>query len=103
MIWLTWRQFRAQGITALAMLAAAAIAFLVTGLGMPHPYPPALAACPGLDNCDEAFGDFEATYMPAFELIQLLMTATSALIGIFWGAPLLGRELETGTYQLAWT
>ena len=25
MIWLTWRQFRAQALTALAMLAAAAI------------------------------------------------------------------------------
>ena len=23
--------------------------------------------------------------------------------GIFWGAPLLARELETGTYRLAWT
>jgi hypothetical protein len=25
-----------------------------------------------------------------------------ALIGIFWGAPLLARELETGTHRLAW-
>jgi hypothetical protein len=25
------------------------------------------------------------------------------LLGIFWGAPLLARELETGTYRLAWT
>jgi hypothetical protein len=25
------------------------------------------------------------------------------VIGVFWGAPLLARELETGTYQLAWT
>jgi len=28
--------------------------------------------------------------------------AAPALIGIFWGAPLIGRELETGTHQLAW-
>jgi hypothetical protein len=28
--------------------------------------------------------------------------AVPALIGIFWGAPLIGRELETGTHQLAW-
>jgi hypothetical protein len=26
-----------------------------------------------------------------------------ALIGIFWGAPLIARELETGTYRLVWT
>ena len=25
-----------------------------------------------------------------------------ALIGVFWGAPLVARELETGTYRLAW-
>jgi hypothetical protein len=25
------------------------------------------------------------------------------LVGVFWGAPLVGRELETGTYRLAWT
>jgi hypothetical protein len=26
-----------------------------------------------------------------------------AVIGIFWGAPLIARELETGTFRLAWT
>ena len=26
-----------------------------------------------------------------------------AIIGIFWGAPLVARELETGTYRIAWT
>src|SRR5205085_9605797 len=25
------------------------------------------------------------------------------LVGVFWGAPLVARELETGTYRLAWT
>ena len=37
-----------------------------------------------------------------FQLLQLLVIAVPALIGIFWGAPLIGRELETGTHQLAW-
>jgi len=26
-----------------------------------------------------------------------------ALIGVFWGAPLVAREIETGTFRLAWT
>ena len=26
-----------------------------------------------------------------------------ALVGVFWGAPLLARELETGTFRLVWT
>lgn len=25
------------------------------------------------------------------------------ILGIFWGAPLLAREVETGTFRLAWT
>ena len=31
------------------------------------------------------------------------MLVVPALIGMFWGAPLIARELETGTYRLAWT
>ena len=30
------------------------------------------------------------------------MYLAPALIGLFWGAPLIARELETGTYRLAW-
>jgi ABC-type transport system involved in multi-copper enzyme maturation permease subunit len=102
MIWLTWRQFRAQGLIVLALLAAAAIAFLVTGVGMHHTYTADLAACTPQDNCDSTFREFQERYLPAFSLIQFLVLVTPALIGIFWGAPLLGRELETGTHQLAW-
>jgi hypothetical protein len=29
--------------------------------------------------------------------------AVPVLIGMFWGAPLVARELDSGTYQLAWT
>ena len=32
-----------------------------------------------------------------------LSSSCPALIGIFWGAPLVARELETGTFRLAWT
>jgi hypothetical protein len=31
-----------------------------------------------------------------------VMYLTPALIGLFWGAPLIARELEAGTYRLAW-
>jgi len=36
-------------------------------------------------------------------LARRLVVAVPGLIGIFWGAPLVARELETGTYRLAWT
>ena len=31
------------------------------------------------------------------------MLIVPVLIGMFWGAPLIARELETGTFRLAWT
>ncbi|GAA2617233.1 transporter [Dactylosporangium fulvum] len=112
MIWVTWRQFRAQALTVLVLLAAAAIGFLVTGLRMHHSYAADLAACASLHACDGAtpaaralgaqLSLLQRSYEPMFELLQLLVIAVPALIGIFWGAPLIGRELETGTHQLAW-
>jgi hypothetical protein len=35
--------------------------------------------------------------------MDTLVTAVPGLIGIFWGAPLMAREFETGTFRLAWT
>ncbi|PZG08587.1 hypothetical protein C1I95_29860 [Micromonospora craterilacus] len=112
MIWVTWRQFRAQALTVLALLAAAAIGFLITGLRMHHNYSAALAACAPLHACDGAtpaaralgaqLSQLQRSYEPVLMLLQLLVIAVPALIGIFWGAPLIGRELETGTHQLAW-
>ena len=32
-----------------------------------------------------------------------VLLVVPALIGTFWGAPLIARELETGTFRLAWT
>ncbi|MFE7108273.1 hypothetical protein ACFU98_23535 [Streptomyces sp. NPDC057575] len=34
---------------------------------------------------------------------QLLMTLLPAFIGIFVAGPMIGRELESGTYRLSWT
>jgi hypothetical protein len=36
-------------------------------------------------------------------ILNAIALILPALIGIFWGAPLIARELETGTHRLAWT
>ncbi|GHJ42729.1 transporter [Catellatospora sp. TT07R-123] len=112
MIWVAWRQFRPQAVTGLALLAAAAILFLVTGSRMHHSYTTALAGCAPLGACDGATAAartlgaqlslLQRSYEPMFMLLQLLVLAAPAVIGIFWGAPLISRELESGTHQLAW-
>jgi hypothetical protein len=102
MIWLTFRQFRTQALAALVILAAAAIYFLITGLHMHHTYTADLASCTPLNTCSDVLDQFQHSYNAALNLTELLVIAAPGLIGIFWGAPLIGRELETGTHQLAW-
>ena len=107
MIWLTWRQFRTQGIVAACALGALAITLAVTGLHLA-----ALGNSSGLNTCGTHCGAQAANFINAVqgsatELVfyggAFLLYAVPVLIGIFWGAPLVTREVETGTYRLAWT
>ncbi|MGH3186154.1 MAG: ABC transporter permease subunit [Streptosporangiaceae bacterium] len=102
MIWLTWRQFRTQALAALVILAAATTCFLISGLQMHRTYTADVTSCTSQNDCGGVLSQFQQSYTGAFNLIQLLVLAVPGLIGMFWGAPLIGRELETGTYQLAW-
>src|ERR1700761_5547637 len=109
MIWLTWRQFRVQALIAAAALAAAAIVLGVTGPHMASLYAASgLAGCQG-DSCASAASAFLYQLQTGgldhviYPLGLVLILVTPALLGIFWGAPLIARELETGTYRLAWS
>jgi ABC-2 family transporter protein len=109
MMWLTWRQFRAQAIVAAAVLAAVAIALAVTGPHLAGLYASSgLAACPAHGNCERlitAFMDQVKGSTPdglLFALCIGLLLAAPGLIGVFWGAPLVTREIEAGTFRLAW-
>lgn len=106
MIWLTWRQFRAQAIVAGAALVAMAIALLSTG-----PHVVSLFDSSGLATCRADCGTDAGNFInqvkgSTAELIFYgcigVLYAVPALIGLFWGAPLVSRELESGTFRLAW-
>jgi hypothetical protein len=108
MTWLTWRLFRAQAITAAACLAVLAVAFGYTGRHLGHLYAVSgAAACRG--DCDRLAARFFTTaaqdpvYLPLFWVGAGLLVLLPAIVGAFWGAPLISRELETGTYKLAWS
>ena len=108
MIWLTWRQFRAQALTAAAALAAFAILLAVTGPHLASRYAAsAITGCHGF-GCQTAANTFlsqlqvTSVYPTVYLLGMALILVAPAITGIFWGAPLIARELETGTYQLAW-
>jgi hypothetical protein len=109
MIRLSWLQFRAQAVTAAAVLAAFAILLAATGPHLASRYATsAITGCHG-GTCQSAaitfLSQLQATsFYPLVYLLGIALILTApAIMGIFWGAPLIARELETGTYQLAWT
>lgn len=103
MIRLTWLQFRLQAMIAVAALAVVAIALAVTGPHLAHLYDTAVANCAAQNDCDTATNAFMLNNQFLQNMLGPLLLMIPALIGIFWGAPLIAREVETGTYRLAWT
>jgi ABC-2 family transporter protein len=104
MIWLTWRQFRVQVLVALGAFVVLGAALAYTGPHLVHLYHDS-----GIRECQASHGDcgplvdsFTSHY-PWWHGLGPLITVIPGLIGVFWGAPLLARELETGTYRVAWT
>jgi hypothetical protein len=94
MIWLSYRQARLQLTIGLAVLAATALALGLTG---PH-----LADLAKTENFLEQAS--RSTLSGFLYVTSILLTyAVPALIGAFWGAPLIAREVESGTHRLIWT
>jgi hypothetical protein len=108
MIWLTWRQFRAQAVTAIAALAAFAVLLAVTGPHLADLYAASGIAscqgggCRGLANNFLIQVDADRMYSVLYLLGIVIILIVPAVIGVFWGAPLVAREYEAGTHHLAW-
>jgi hypothetical protein len=104
MTWWTWRRYRSQTAWTLAPFALLAAWMLYTGRHMTQQYQHlGIAHCVASGgNCSDAVNAFLDSHHGYAFLIPLFLV-TPALVGMFWGAPLLARELETGTYRLAWT
>jgi hypothetical protein len=101
MTWLVWRLHRTQLYIAAALLAALTALLLVTGLQMASRYHSALAACGASHSCANLSSTlFLGSHAVGFGVIMTL--GVPALFGLFWGAPLVASELETGTSQFAW-
>jgi hypothetical protein len=102
MIWLSWRQMRTQIIVVIALLVALAIDLQISGAHILHIYNTAVVPCQAHDDCASAQQHL-TSQAHWIHVLGALMLALPALLGVFWGAPLLARELETGTFRLVWS
>lgn len=103
MIRLAWLQFRAQAAVALGALAVIAIVAALSEPHLAHLYDTSVAMCTARGDCSTVKSAFLKNDRLLQTGLSTLLLVAPALIGIFWGAPLIARELEAGTFRLAWT
>jgi len=105
MIWLTWRQHRRQALFTVLGLAVLAAFIVPTGLSMRHAFTRlGLADCvsTGGPGCGANIDKFSSTY-GSLVLVSVLLLVVPLMIGLFWGAPVVAREVEQGTHRMIWT
>ena len=96
MIWLTLRQFRLNAAVAAAVLLALAVVLALTGPDLADEY----------TRRADAFFDWLATRkweQNVYTVGTIAGFAVPVLLGMFWGAPMIARELEAGTHRLVWS
>ncbi|MFI7065888.1 ABC transporter permease [Kribbella sp. NPDC050124] len=96
MIWLTWRQFRVQFLVVAAVIAVAVGFLIATGPGLADDYRRLTTGF--IRNLS-----FERLNPQLYYIGQALLYAVPPVVGAFWGAPLIARELEIGTHRLVWS
>lgn len=83
MTWLAWRQIRVSALSVYAGLAVIFVLLAITG--------PELVGRTNFSDQDTLFGG-----------TILVMYLLPAVIGVFWGVPMITREVEAGTHSLVW-
>jgi hypothetical protein len=101
MAWVTWRQHRIALAGVAAFLGVLAVYVWIVGHQLHHAYAAATACHPASPACADLVSRFNGMY-PALANGTALQ-AVPALIGALVGAPVLAREMETGTFRYAWT
>jgi ABC-2 family transporter protein len=104
--WVSWRQYRFSAAGAAVFLGVVAAYLLIMGLRIRTGYA-SVGSCQLTTNhmsrtCEIALMLFGGYHVWG-ETTAAFMLAVPVLIGVFSGAPILGRELEVGTYRFAWT
>jgi hypothetical protein len=111
--WVTLRQRRGAMIGVSVLLGLIAVYLLVMAIIQNHAYA-AVTAChpPAAVKCQQLAQAFSSTYWGGdssalrsggAQTVSSLMFVVPVLLGAFVGAPLISRELETGTFRFAWT
>jgi hypothetical protein len=103
MTWLAWRQLRTPAAVAALGVLGVLVALTLTGPHLVNIYDSVVLPCAAHGDCSAVTAHFQGLDSQLVHLCSALMILAPVLFGIFLGAPLISRELEAGTYRLAWT
>jgi hypothetical protein len=104
MVWLTWRQHRTQVLATATVLAGVAGYLVYQVLPFVEPVR-VMRACDRGAAPESACWAIITEHVGVHSGLDLTLAAVNllpALVGAFWGAPLLAREFERGTHRLVW-
>ncbi len=105
--WVTWRQHRLALGGAPVVLGGVGAFIVVSGLAMHHAFTQTgLTTCGSIDSssCQVPLGIFQQRYVSLVDFLPQILTMLPGLFGVFLGAPVVARELESGTYhRFVWT
>jgi hypothetical protein len=99
MTWHVWRQYRAQGAIAFALLAAAAAVILVDGFQIASQWHSILVTCGQNSACQQQHNPLFSGVVSDLPDISLIVPV---VLGLLWGAPLVAHELESRTSDFTW-
>src|ERR1700677_4999172 len=92
---------RTQVLVVFGVLVALGIALALTGPHLVHEFDTIIKPCEAKPNCGGVANFSNSDRF--LQSVSLLLLIAPALAGMFWGAPLVAREYENGTYRLVWT
>jgi hypothetical protein len=103
LLWVTWRQHWATFISIPVVLGAISLFLVIAGLEVHHDYADLIATPANSAAWQRLSSQFNSEDWTLGYTLLLLMQLVPVLIGAFAGAPVLARDLETGTFRFAWT
>ncbi|MDQ2713583.1 MAG: hypothetical protein M3Z08_01600 [Chloroflexota bacterium] len=108
MIWVTWRQHRTEALITGIVFIIIVVDLLISGMNLAAAYQQmGVASCLAHSanaSCTQPISDFTSALNRIITSFGLpILAILPLLVGLFIGAPAVARELESGTYRLAWT